>query len=280
MNGLPKLAPKQMPNKNVYLNGAMTQSQPIVNSAYTMSRNMPPQQLQQQMPNTYCELCNARFSNVESYAAHMRNCHPTIPYQQHKPTNYNMLSNAIASQKPMPPKPPAITKISGGIVIPLANNNNNTKPNFNNNNNGNHYPLLNDSLNSAPTHTDMYILKETHYTCSQCTLTFVKLNDYMLHLKQEHSVEVYKCILCKQMTLFENLNELREHFFQVHQSHKYDLYKCKMCLSSANHTHQLVYNNIDDLYAHIQNVHQQNLRGPANRQFNSAGLGNYFKLIY
>lgn len=27
--------------------------------------------------NTYCELCNARFSSVESYAAHMRNCHPT-----------------------------------------------------------------------------------------------------------------------------------------------------------------------------------------------------------
>jgi hypothetical protein len=31
-------------------------------------------------PNTYCELCNARFSNVESYVAHMRNCHPNIPY--------------------------------------------------------------------------------------------------------------------------------------------------------------------------------------------------------
>lgn len=27
--------------------------------------------------NTYCELCNARFSSVDSYAAHMRNCHPT-----------------------------------------------------------------------------------------------------------------------------------------------------------------------------------------------------------
>jgi hypothetical protein len=30
--------------------------------------------------NTYCELCNARFSNVENNVARMRNCHPTNPY--------------------------------------------------------------------------------------------------------------------------------------------------------------------------------------------------------
>ena len=122
------------------------------------------------------------------------------------------------------------------------------------------------SLNhyGGPHDNDLYILKETHYTCVQCSVTFVKLNDYMTHLKHEHCVEVFRCILCKQMQLFDNLNLLKEHFFQVHQSHKYDLYKCKLCVNSnngvsANSSHTL-FHNVEDLYAHLQNVHHQNTR--------------------
>lgn len=37
----------------------------------------------QSVLNTYCEMCNARFSNVESFMAHMRNCHPNVPYRQY-----------------------------------------------------------------------------------------------------------------------------------------------------------------------------------------------------
>ena len=44
-------------------------------------------------PNTYCELCNARFSNVESYVAHMRNCHPNIPYNLNAPASSHQNQN-------------------------------------------------------------------------------------------------------------------------------------------------------------------------------------------
>jgi hypothetical protein len=53
--------------------------------------------------NTYCELCNARFSNVESYAAHMRNCHPARQQQQQQQqallmANHNN-SNVVVDNK-------------------------------------------------------------------------------------------------------------------------------------------------------------------------------------
>ena len=117
--------------------------------------------------------------------------------------------------------------------------------------------------------SDIYIIKETHYTCVQCSVTFVKLNDYMTHLKHEHCVEVFRCILCKQMQLFDNLNLLKEHFFQVHQSHKYDLYKCKLCQTNAGpnggatvngRSGSPVFHHVDDLYAHLQSVHHHTTR--------------------
>jgi len=77
--------------------------------------------------NTYCEMCNARFSNVESFQAHMRNCHPNIHIQQQQQQqNSNQNSNQPAK---MPYLTSILTKansspnlISNGIV------NGNSKP--------------------------------------------------------------------------------------------------------------------------------------------------------
>ena len=172
--------------------------------------------------NTYCEMCNARFSSVESYVAHMRNCHPSVPFQAH-----NSPASAVAASK-MPyltsilakgsPKPPINGAANGGIIIPLVH------PPPHNLHHGAlkaqtcNIPNCNCPLSTA--HRDLetddyFVLKETHYSCAQCNMTFFKVNDYMSHLKQEHCVEVFRCVLCKQMQLFDNLLLLKEHFFLV-----------------------------------------------------------------
>lgn len=48
--------------------------------------------------NTYCELCNARFSSVDSYAAHMRNCHPSSLVV--KPPTAAVVSNGETNKMP------------------------------------------------------------------------------------------------------------------------------------------------------------------------------------
>ena len=69
---------------------------------------------------------------------------------------------------------------------------------------------------TPPLDLDNYIQKDLHFTCVQCNLSSLNQASYMLHIKQTHCVEVYRCILCKQMQLFDNLSLLKEHFFQVH----------------------------------------------------------------
>lgn len=211
--------------------------------------------LKQQGLNTFCELCNVRFSNVESYMVHMRNCHPSIPSTNNKmPYLTSILSNTKSINNSNTNNP---IKSSSAIIIPLANNKSSaipttvvpasacTVPNCNCNMSVNRVyncrPDYYEDMNGNG-HDDYLVSKETHFTCVQCNLTMLKHLDYMQHIKKEHCVEVYRCILCKQMQLFDNLNLLKDHFFQVHQSHKYDLYKCKLC---SNSTHS--FNNLDDL---------------------------------
>lgn len=133
---------------------------------------------------TYCDTCNVRFSNIDSYSSHMKSCH-----------NHKMIQDQDSS-----------------------------------------VDVLNYSV-------------ETQYQCSQCSLSLFKLNDYLQHIKREHCVEVYRCVLCKQMQLFDNVNLLKEHFFQVHQSSKVDTYKCRLC------SHVSL--SLDDLDKHLKSVHNQ-----------------------
>lgn len=172
-------------------------------------------------PNTYCEMCNARFSSVESYVAHMRNCHPSVPFQTHSPA-----SSTTAAKMPYltsilakgSPKPSIGTAPNGGIIIPLVPP---PQPGLHNGPlkaQSCNIPNCNCSLSTGHREIetdDYFVLKETHYSCAQCNMTFFKINDYMNHLKQEHCVEVFRCVLCKQMQLFDNLLLLKEHFFLV-----------------------------------------------------------------
>jgi len=251
------IAPKQELIQQAPRNfvSAPKQPTPVVNKnlGVHMAHNQMPPRIN---PDNYCELCNARFSNVESYSAHMRNCHPNItpisrnplpvmntankgplntPPAHHVPNGINQIAH------PLHIKPPALGHLNGmnGSISSSSSTSSLT------------------SSSCAIGNDDYYIVKETHYTCAHCHLTFYKLADYMTHLKQDHCVEVFRCILCKQMQLFDNLNLLKEHFFQVHQSHKFDVYRCRLCLSS-NPSNQ--FHNVDDLYNHLQNVHHQNAR--------------------
>jgi uncharacterized Zn-finger protein len=251
------IAPKQELIQQPPRNLAPTQKQPtpVVNknmSVHIATQNVPTRI----NPDNYCELCNARFSNVESYSAHMRNCHPNItpvsrnplpimPSANKGPLNTppsHHLQNGINQiTHPLHIKPPALGHLNGmnGSISSSSSTSSLT------------------SSSCAIANDDFYIIKETHYTCAQCHLTFYKLDDYMIHLKQDHCVEVFRCILCKQMQLFDNLNLLKEHFFQVHQSHKFEVFRCRLCLSS-NPSNQ--FHNVDDLYNHLQHVHHQNAR--------------------
>ncbi len=227
--------------------------------------------------NTYCEMCNARFSNVESYQAHMRNCHPShaakMPY----------LTSILSQQQPQP-----ANIANNGIIIQLNGSNGNSGQSLGPNGPANlapapskphltkilptggqcMVPSCNCGINSQncvdlSKNEEYFILKETHYTCVQCHVTFYKLNDYMVHLKHEHCVEVYRCILCKQMQLFDNLNLLKEHFFQAHQSHKYDLFRCRLCLNASErptNPKEGLFHSLNDLHVHLQTVHNQNVR--------------------
>jgi hypothetical protein len=284
------------------------------------------------IPNTYCELCNARFSNVESYSAHMRNSHPNIhhnhpqhhqphphaqsqmqqqsglPAPPHKmpylssilngnggpnpPMNSKMVQpgqiipgkqmmtpvvrstgaiiTAGSAQIPPPlPAPAAPSQTSGAICnVPSCNcsmkqQTVNINPIYLNRQQPpqQQRTILNNSQNMSDYFFDDYhIVKDTHYTCVQCQLTVHKLSDYMQHLKQEHCVEVYRCVLCKQMQLFDNLNLLKEHFFMQHQSHKYDVFKCKICLQQsdpATHNHHKGFVYVEDLCLHLKSVHNK-----------------------
>ena len=218
--------------------------------------------------NTYCEMCNARFSNVESFMAHMRNCHPNIQFGQARPgpdeqNKMPYLTSVLGKSgnvlKTSAQITPVINKLgnvaataNGGIIIPMhpVAKTTCTIPNCNCS------PLPGDYgvEGGTGTHEDSYYaIKETHYTCAQCSLTLTKLSDYINHLKQEHCVEVFRCILCKQMQLFDNLNLLKEHFFQVHQSVKCDYYRCRGCPPSASSAS--LFTSLEELNAHVQTSH-------------------------
>lgn len=118
------------------------------------------------------------------------------------------------------------------------------------------YPIGHVAASSSPSllsHFDLdpYIHKDLHFTCVQCNLSSLTHANYMLHIKQTHCVEVYRCILCKQMQLFDNLSLLKEHFFQVHAAHKYEVLKCKMCPIASS----LTFAGMDELAQHVKNVH-------------------------
>lgn len=104
---------------------------------------------------------------------------------------------------------------------------------------------------------DLFSAKETHYTCGQCSLTLLKLTDFIAHIKQEHCVEVFRCILCKQMQLFDNLSLLREHFFQVHQSIRTEYYRCRYCPLNSSSLGSTLFLSAEELAIHIDQVHQQ-----------------------
>lgn len=241
--------------------------------------------------NTYCEFCNARFSNVESYQAHMRNCHPSINIQQQQPRIINEtvqptkmpyltsiltktqsvpnLNNSINGTKVINEPTNGLIITNNGIIVTGNNTinkttNNCVRPNCNcalSPNCQNRCSINNKAKTIDETNDQIdyyYAIKETHYTCSQCNLTLFKLNDYMTHLKQEHCVEVFRCILCKQMQLFDNLSLLKEHFFQEHQSHKFDYYRCRLCINPAPTQTGLMYSSLEELNTHLKTVHHVN----------------------
>ena len=153
---------------------------------------------------------------------------------------------------------------------PVALNNNSPTGNNNNNN-----PTCNSESSNNPMIDHQYAIRETHFTCGQCSSssssscssllvppsqTFLKLVDYMNHLKHEHCVEVYRCMLCKQMQLFDNVNLLKEHFFQVHASTKTEFYRCRLCTATTNISNSsCLFTNTEELNAHIQLEHGNNV---------------------
>jgi hypothetical protein len=95
-------APYSTPNRN--LNGGGVSTHPQLHSHLSNGQS-PSNSSPSTAPNTYCELCNARFSNVESYVAHMRNCHPSIPYSlnqtsssSHQNTKMPYLTSILSSK--------------------------------------------------------------------------------------------------------------------------------------------------------------------------------------
>jgi transcription elongation factor Elf1 len=99
-----------------------------------------------------------------------------------------------------------------------------------------------------------YFIKEIHSTCTTCGLTFQTNSDYMLHLKSEHSIQVFQCALCQQVHVFNSLSLLKDHFLRVHQSRQIDLFKCRICLNSPQRDLDH-FNHIDDLYQHLNTFH-------------------------
>jgi hypothetical protein len=107
----------------------------------------------------------------------------------------------------------------------------------------------------------LFIIKETHFTCVQCRLLFNKASDYMLHLKDEHCIQVFQCTLCNKQ--FNSLYILKEHFLREHHLRKFDLFKCRICLKrNLNQNYDPFlngsykgFNHIDDLYHHLYTSH-------------------------
>ena len=139
-----------------------------------------------------------------------------------------------------------------GIIIPLNNGSIHQK-------NPCSIPNCNCHLSGKPhkaveldNDSDLFT-KETHYTCGKCNVTHSKISDYISHLKQEHCVEVFRCVLCKQMQLFDNLNLLKDHFFQVHQSVKTDFIRCKLCPPDSGASS--LFSNMEKMNSHMQQMH-------------------------
>lgn len=151
--------------------------------------------------------------------------------------------------------------VNGGIVIPLNNGVGiHSKipcniPECKCHLTGHHIRVPQQS-NDPECDSDLFT-KESHYTCGKCNAGYIKVTDYMNHLKQEHCVEVYRCVLCKQMQLFDNLNLLKDHFFQVHQSTKSEFFRCKLCPPGSNLTS--LFSNVEELDSHVQQIHHSGL---------------------
>lgn len=229
-----------------------------------INRNSPMNISNSTTANTYCELCNARFSSVDSYAAHMRNCHPrhhlnaVVSSNGEHSNKMPYLTSILSTPTNMSPKSALTAKsINGPGRTPVC-----TIPGCNCSSDVSlatihHYPV------SAPTAAvvappvssafdmDHYIHKEQYYTCVQCNISSLNQAGYMQHIKQTHCVEVYRCILCKQMQLFDNPSLLKEHFFQVHAAHKYDVIKCKVCPPASSVT----FAGLDELAQHVKCMH-------------------------
>lgn len=161
---------------------------------------------------------------------------------------------------PLNAPPPVVTSAANTVhcTVPNCHCSNKLPPTYLD---SNHHHLID---------TDIYMHKDLHFTCVQCNLSSLNHASYMLHIKQTHCVEVYRCILCKQMQLFDNLSLLKEHFFQVHAAHKYEVIKCKVCPPASN----LTFANIDELTHHVKNIHQQPRDRFNNNPSNSFHLHN------
>ena len=198
---------------------------------------------------TNCNMCNVTFSNLDSYLAHMRTCHNIkTNLNTNNTTRINTNSNLNIDND-----------IDNNIDKKIDNS-----INIDNNDNDNFNQNENDDFN--------YYTKDVQYKCAQCINSndncvglFSKLDDYLQHIKQEHCVEVYRCVLCKQMQLFDNLNLLKEHFFNVHQSSQSQIYKCKLCSYTSI--------EIDDLNSHLKLEHNRIIN--PNQHLNAINTTNY-----
>ena len=190
----------------------------------------PPPQPQQQYPpnqnNNYCELCNSHFNNIDSFHAHMK-------------THPNYIYNSLPQQQGL--------IVSQQSLQKQVNTDNATK-----------LPFLtsiltkNDAIMSDNSPVDDvlrdFCIREGHYSCASCNLSFSKAVDQLDHMKLKHCVEVYRCVLCKDVQLFDNLQLLKQHFILAHGSKQSETFRCKICNS--------IHRQLNDFLQHLKQIHR------------------------
>ena len=185
-------------------------------NGHPLQPSTPAHQYQNQ---NYCELCNANFSNSENFHAHMKS-HPNYIYT-------TQMHHQNAPQINNDGKLPHLTSI--------LTKNDNTPSSIPESS------LLEELLRE-------FCVTEGQFLCNACNLTFTKSTDHLDHMKFKHCIEVYRCILCKDVQLFDNQQLLKQHFIHIHGSKQSDTFRCKLCNS--------IYRQINEFIQHLKHAHR------------------------
>ena len=161
--------------------------------------------------------------------------------QQQQQPNNNSANNSPSKAKVAPPPPqPAPSNYENHRILGKNHTNPNTDNDDRNSPNNQTFEEEAQALRD-------YFIKDSHYWCGDCNINFETSNDHINHMKYEHCEQVFRCVICKDVQIFDSVALLKHHFVHIHGSKQSEMFRCKLCSST--------YRNVIDFANHLKLSH-------------------------